>query len=141
MRVGLSVVLLSLVVTLFASCAGSTGWHPVDRIYVCGCDTGCACGVVAQAPRKCACGKEMTSHRVLALDGTQAQLCGCSNECNCNPDAADPTRCSCGNKVLTVSLAGKGFYRCDCDIECSDCSGIAADPGECNCGKPLVKIE
>jgi len=107
-----------------------------DALYTCSCGETCKCNAMSTRQGSCACGKAMTWHHVVRIEGDEALLCTCGGGCNCKIDPKNATVCSCGKPLKRVSLKGTGIHFCNCGGSCS-CNTVSDQPGRCRCGMEL----
>lgn len=109
---------LAFAVLAFAD-KGMPVYKAGDKVFVCGCGTGCDCLTVARKAGKCSCGKQLAESVVdKVADGkiyvkvkdkeltfpTKARyVCGCGEGCNCGTMGQKPGKCACGTEMMEVN--------------------------------------
>lgn len=90
-----------------------------DKVFVCGCGTGCDCGTVSFKAGKCGCKKDMVEATITKVENGKVYYL-------------------LDGKELSAPATAK--YVCGCGPGCK-CGTISQKPGACGCGKPLEKVE
>ncbi len=97
---------------------GGQAFKAGDKIFVCGCGSGCDCGTISLKAGKCACKKKLVKTVVTKVeDGKVFYVLN--------------------GKEMSAPATGK--YACACP-GCK-CGTISQKPGNCACGKPMKKVQ
>ncbi len=108
---------LALAVVVFAD-KGLPVYKAGDKVFVCGCGSGCDCFTIARKAGKCSCGKPLAQSVVdkvadgkiyvkvkgeeLTFPAKAKYACACGEGCSCGTISQKPGTCACGNEMKEV---------------------------------------
>ena len=121
MRKGIVLAVMALFLA-FAVVAFADKELPVykegDKVFVCGCGSGCDCFTVSRKAGKCICGKPLAQTVVdrvadgkiyvkvkdeeLVFPAKAKYTCACGEGCTCGTISQKPGKCACGNEMKEV---------------------------------------